>query len=96
MEDSDPSLSILPTSFGKMIVAIFGLLSSLALSSGASDGYQPSSNATTCRDYSMYSTMPQGNNSAGRLGLPFMRPSPECRTFVSPAVDASGFPKTAS
>ena len=40
-----------------------------------------------CPDYSSFSQVPQGNASSGPLKLPFMRPSPECRTFTSPAVE---------
>lgn len=40
-----------------------------------------------CPDYTTYSSSPQGNPSAGPLKLPFMRPSPECRTFNSSAVE---------
>ncbi|PHH93291.1 hypothetical protein CDD83_7990 [Cordyceps sp. RAO-2017] len=40
-----------------------------------------------CPDYTNYAQSPHGPNSEGRLGLPFMRPSPECRTFNSPAVE---------
>lgn len=40
-----------------------------------------------CPDFTSYSQVPQGNVSSGPLKLPFMRPSPECRTFTSPAVE---------
>ncbi|KAJ7436822.1 Six-hairpin glycosidase-like protein [Mycena latifolia] len=40
-----------------------------------------------CPDYATYSTTPQGNPSSGPLALPYMRPSPECRTFNSTAVE---------
>jgi uncharacterized protein len=40
-----------------------------------------------CPDYTSYSQQPQGNPSAGPLKLPYMRPSPECRTFNSTAVE---------
>ncbi|CAE6488470.1 unnamed protein product [Rhizoctonia solani] len=40
-----------------------------------------------CEDYTKYSTKPQGTPSAGVLGLPFMRPPPECRTFNSSSVE---------
>lgn len=42
-----------------------------------------------CPDYASFSQVPQGNPSSGPLKLPFMRPSPECRTFSSPAVEVS-------
>ncbi|KZV69245.1 glycoside hydrolase family 125 protein [Peniophora sp. CONT] len=40
-----------------------------------------------CPDYTTYAESPQGNASTGPLGLPYMRPSPECRTFNSSAVE---------
>ncbi|KAJ7026363.1 Six-hairpin glycosidase-like protein [Mycena alexandri] len=40
-----------------------------------------------CPDYTTYSQSPQGNPSTGPLKLPYMRPSPECRTFNSSAVE---------
>ncbi|KAF7292170.1 hypothetical protein MIND_01244100 [Mycena indigotica] len=40
-----------------------------------------------CPDYTSYSQKAQGNPSSGPLKLPFMRPSPECRTFNSSAVE---------
>jgi hypothetical protein len=43
--------------------------------------------AAQCEDYSKYSTKPQGTPSAGPLGLPFMRPPPECRSFNSSSVE---------
>jgi hypothetical protein len=44
---------------------------------------------TQCPDFTSFSQSPQGNVSTGPLKLPFMRPSPECRTFTSPAVEVS-------
>ncbi|KAJ6571091.1 Six-hairpin glycosidase-like protein [Mycena capillaripes] len=41
----------------------------------------------TCEDFATYSTRPKGTPSKGPLGLPFMRPSPGCRTFNSSAVE---------
>ncbi|KAF8528877.1 Six-hairpin glycosidase-like protein [Hysterangium stoloniferum] len=41
----------------------------------------------SCPDFSSFSQSPQGNASTGPLKLPFMRPSLECRTFTSPAVE---------
>lgn len=40
-----------------------------------------------CPDYNSFSRSPQGNPSSGPLALPFMRPSEDCRTFKSPAVE---------
>ncbi|CAE6420959.1 unnamed protein product [Rhizoctonia solani] len=44
--------------------------------------------AAQCEDYTNYSKKPQGTPSTGILGLPFMRPPPECRTFNSSSVEA--------
>ncbi|CUA76677.1 Meiotically up-regulated gene 157 protein [Schizosaccharomyces pombe 972h-] [Rhizoctonia solani] len=43
--------------------------------------------AGECEDYTSYSKKPQGTPSTGVLGLPFMRPPPECRTFNSSSVE---------
>ncbi|KAI0036072.1 Six-hairpin glycosidase-like protein [Vararia minispora EC-137] len=43
--------------------------------------------AQGCPDFAAYASSPQGNVSAGSLALPYMRPSPECRTFNSTAVE---------
>ncbi|KAJ7724819.1 hypothetical protein DFH07DRAFT_854556 [Mycena maculata] len=40
-----------------------------------------------CPDYTTYAQTAQGNPSNGPLGLPYMRPSPECRTFNSTSVE---------
>lgn len=54
-----------------------------------------------CPDYTTFSSSPQGNPSTGPLKLPFMRPSAECRTFTSSAVEVRSYsfyqcsPKTA-
>ncbi|KAJ7074850.1 Six-hairpin glycosidase-like protein [Mycena belliarum] len=40
-----------------------------------------------CPDYTTYAQKPQGNPSSGPLALPYMRPSPECRTFNSTSVE---------
>ncbi|KAF8609668.1 hypothetical protein BDV93DRAFT_431879 [Ceratobasidium sp. AG-I] len=40
-----------------------------------------------CEDYTSYSKKNQGTPSTGALGLPFMRPPPECRTFNSSSVE---------
>lgn len=45
--------------------------------------------ASLCPDYSSYSEQPHGPYSSGSLKLPYMRPSEECRTFKSPAVEVS-------
>ncbi|KAJ7636299.1 Six-hairpin glycosidase-like protein [Roridomyces roridus] len=43
--------------------------------------------AAQCPDYATYSQEPHGDRSTGPLALPYMRPSPECRTFNSSAVE---------
>lgn len=43
--------------------------------------------AAQCPEYSSYSKTPHPPLSSGALALPFMRPSPECRTFNSTAVE---------
>ncbi|KAJ6528134.1 Six-hairpin glycosidase-like protein [Mycena capillaripes] len=40
-----------------------------------------------CPDFTTFSQKPQGTPSSGPLALPFMRVSPECRTFNSTAVE---------
>ncbi|KAJ7110646.1 Six-hairpin glycosidase-like protein [Mycena epipterygia] len=40
-----------------------------------------------CPDYATYAKTPQGNPSTGPLALPYMRPSPGCRTFNSTSVE---------
>ncbi|KAM3513903.1 hypothetical protein MY11210_002440 [Beauveria gryllotalpidicola] len=43
--------------------------------------------AAACPDYSTYAQQPHAPYSDGPLKLPYMRPSEECRTFKSPAVE---------
>lgn len=43
----------------------------------------------SCPDYNEYSQTPHEPRSGGPLALPDMRPSPECRTFNSSAVEVS-------
>ncbi|KAF7344688.1 hypothetical protein MVEN_01629100 [Mycena venus] len=40
-----------------------------------------------CPDFTTFSQTPQGDPSSGPLALPFMRVTPECRTFNSTAVE---------
>ncbi|EJD01025.1 uncharacterized protein FOMMEDRAFT_21486 [Fomitiporia mediterranea MF3/22] len=40
-----------------------------------------------CPDYTTFAQTPQGNASSGPLALPYMRPTPECRTFNSSSVE---------
>ncbi|KAK3175644.1 hypothetical protein K4F52_010098 [Lecanicillium sp. MT-2017a] len=43
--------------------------------------------ADECPDYNSYAQEPHGPFSDGPLKLPYMRPSKDCRTFSSPAVE---------
>lgn len=43
----------------------------------------------SCPDYTEYARTPHEPRSGGPLALPDMRPSPECRTFNSSAVEVS-------
>ena len=43
----------------------------------------------SCPDYNEFAQKPHAPFSNGALGLPAMRPSPECRTFHSPAAEVS-------
>ena len=45
--------------------------------------------AAECPDYNQYAQQPHAPYSGGPLKLPYMRPSEECRTFKSPAVEVS-------
>ncbi|KAF9535083.1 Six-hairpin glycosidase-like protein [Crepidotus variabilis] len=45
------------------------------------------SSTAQCPDYTSYSQSPHDPKSTGPLQLPYMRPSPECRTFNSSAVE---------
>ncbi|KJZ75198.1 hypothetical protein HIM_05392 [Hirsutella minnesotensis 3608] len=50
-------------------------------------GFHLAAAQDSCPDYTSYSQQAHEPLSQGRLGLPFMRPSAECRTFTSPAVE---------
>jgi hypothetical protein len=67
------------------------LLSALALQGADAASwkdYQPQNRTpSSCPDYVDYSQKPHEPLSSGKLKLPFMRPSVECRTFKSPAVE---------
>ncbi|PFH52869.1 glycoside hydrolase family 125 protein [Amanita thiersii Skay4041] len=45
------------------------------------------SSLAQCPDFTTYSQKPHDPPSTGRLGLPYMRPAPACRTFNSSAVE---------
>ncbi|KAF5333469.1 hypothetical protein D9611_002335 [Ephemerocybe angulata] len=59
---------------------------SLLLVAGVASGVITGSNGQ-CPEYSSYSKAPHPPFSSGELALPYMRPSPECRTFTSTAVE---------
>lgn len=44
-------------------------------------------NEAACPDYKTYSVFKHKPLSDGPLQLPFQRPSPQCRSFTSPAVE---------
>ncbi|KAF1731577.1 Meiotically up-regulated protein [Beauveria bassiana] len=69
-----------------------GLLASLAdatvsASSARQDLQTQGRTAAGCPDYNTYAKQPHAPYSNGSLKLPYMRPSDECRTFKSPAVE---------
>ncbi|KAK6446297.1 hypothetical protein FP744_10002547 [Trichoderma asperellum] len=69
--------------------AALGILAAFPAGASASwKSFQPQRRtASSCPDYSTYSEQPHGPYSSGPLKLPYMRPSEECRTFKSPAVE---------
>ncbi len=54
---------------------------------GHSDPAEIKKLRAACPDYKQYSTVPHLPLSEGPLALPYQRPAPVCRTFVSDAVD---------
>lgn len=52
-----------------------------------SNGWFKGLKAPTCEEYTSYASRQHAPFSKGPLKLPFMRPSLECRTFKSPAVE---------
>jgi hypothetical protein len=75
--------------------ASLGLLAGLPHASAEEKTWQDytarNRTASTCPDYNKYAQEPHGPYSDGPLALPYMRPSPECRTFNSSAVEVSIF-----
>jgi hypothetical protein len=63
--------------------AVLCLLATIPEALGASHSRIPDS----CPDYNEYAQKPHPPFSNGSLALPHMRPSEECRTFKSPAVE---------
>ncbi|KAH0496103.1 hypothetical protein TgHK011_003484 [Trichoderma gracile] len=73
----------------RLMGAAIGIMAAFPASASAGwQSFQPQSRtASSCPDYSSYSAQPHGPYSSGPLKLPYMRPSEECRTFKSPAVE---------
>ncbi|TQV99626.1 DUF1237 domain-containing protein [Cordyceps javanica] len=76
----------------RVVCLALGLIASLAdatvSASPASQDVQPRGpTAAECPDYNKYAQQPHAPYSNGSLKLPYMRPSEECRTFKSPAVE---------
>lgn len=75
----------------RAVIAALGLFAGFALAeaqaASQNRGAQPRTPAS-CPDYTQYSRTPHAPFSSGPLALPLMRPSPECRTFHSSAVEA--------
>ncbi|KAG6129745.1 hypothetical protein E4U22_005859 [Claviceps purpurea] len=81
----------LTTSF-RRATAVAGLAAALpatATASPVSEAPHAATNRTpsSCPDYTHYAQKPHEPFSSGPLKLPYMRPSEECRTFKSPAVE---------
>ncbi|KAK3934046.1 Six-hairpin glycosidase-like protein [Diplogelasinospora grovesii] len=65
-----------------------GLVPITVWAAGSWRDYTPQNRTPpTCPDYTTYAQTPHGPLSDGPLGLPDMRPSPECRTFNSSVVE---------
>lgn len=74
--------------------AAVGLLAVLPQTQGAEKTWKDykaqDRTPSSCPDYNDYSQKPHEPYSDGPLALPYMRPSSECRTFTSPAVEVGG------
>ncbi|KAG6010039.1 hypothetical protein E4U21_000481 [Claviceps maximensis] len=67
---------------------VAGLPAAAAAASKSWQDYEAASRTpSSCPEYSEYSRQAHAPYSDGPLKLPFMRPSEECRTFKSPAVE---------
>ncbi|KAJ6789133.1 hypothetical protein PWT90_01525 [Aphanocladium album] len=76
----------------RVVCAAFGLFAglgdaSLSASSSWKDFQVQKRTASDCPDYNTYAQQPHAPYSEGPLKLPYMRPSEECRTFKSAAVE---------
>ncbi|PNY26288.1 Uncharacterized protein TCAP_03781 [Tolypocladium capitatum] len=68
---------------------MLGLLAGISVAQAGDEPQTRSRTPASCPDYTVYSQKRHGPYSTGPLAVPFMRPSPECRTFHSSAVEAS-------
>ncbi|OAA78030.1 DUF1237 domain protein [Akanthomyces lecanii RCEF 1005] len=76
----------------QVVCVALGLFASLANATASASSASESSRAQNrtaadCPDYNKYAQEPHAPYSDGPLKLPYMRPSEECRTFKSPAVE---------
>lgn len=81
--------------FLAQIAGLFGLLggiNSLKIDNGRgsvrlNEGRGIATNVTCPTDYTAYASVGHAPYSTGKYHLPYQRPPPECRTFVSEAVE---------
>jgi hypothetical protein len=77
----------------RAVYAIVGLLTTFAVASPSWETFSVQKRiADDCPDYNSFSKERHGPYSDGPLKLPYMRPSKDCRTFSSPAVEVSTYP----
>ncbi|KAK4086100.1 hypothetical protein PCL_06851 [Purpureocillium lilacinum] len=82
--DAQPTLAAMrPFTVKSALLSVVGLLGQALGQQYEAHNRTPAS----CPDYTEYSQEPHKPLSDGPLALPFMRPSPECRTFNSSAVE---------
>lgn len=95
---SDPStrrwLKQRRQSFTMPLSAITTAILSLAATVAArpplsGDAINSSKRPSSCPSYASYSQLRHEPLSPGRYHIPYQRPPPECRTFISPAVEAA-------
>jgi hypothetical protein len=87
----DITATMVKTSVLHALAASLGLTANSAATKGKTWEDYKAHNRTpsSCPDYTDYSQERHKPFSTGSLELPFMRPSPECRTFNSSAVEVS-------
>jgi hypothetical protein len=90
----DPQHPIMPPSWAhRALGATIGLLAAFfpeadaAVAASSSSVTPHSRTPSSCPDYTTYAQERHEPYSDGPLKLPYMRPSPECRTFNSSAVE---------